>query len=416
MSVPTFDGAVHELIDELTAAFGVIDASNAAAFFPGIAVDHQVVQQGVVNPLRVAQWLVTFDSLMTLRPGHAISTLPPGGTSATALYSTIVNTARPVDPAAVAGLQLLKRIAIDKGLLLQVVPTEPLGSTPPDWPLPDTLQWQTASTRSVPQPPPPADENPPNTVVRMPGLDGLSPEPGPVVLLTWIATVGDHVEEGASLAIASDDGAKVEVDIPAPVAGTLLAIEAPAGEHVPVGAVIGIVGPAPAPVEVVVELEHALILLTRRVSGERWWDDLLLADPTWFVPGRSAGGLLPTPTTDAAAALPFAVLLVRNVVVQNTNPTPTTMSSWPAMQAIGVLAAVLPTLPPRSDPDLPAAALVTVPNLTLMTLDMAGAAAEALGLVPASTAPPQAQVVHQSPEPGTQVARGSVVNLAVSTG
>jgi hypothetical protein len=24
--------------------------------------------------------------------------------------------------------------------------------------------------------------------------------------------------------------------------------------------------------------------------GTRWWDDVLLSDPTWFIPGRAVGG------------------------------------------------------------------------------------------------------------------------------
>lgn len=446
MSAPTFDAAVAALISELSAAFGVITDDKAAAFFAGITLDQQIVQETpdgtlVVNTLRLAQWLKTFDTTLVLKPGQSTTTLPPGGasgSSATGLYTEVVNGARPIDPGGPAGLQLLRTIAADRGLFEQVATDEPVDSQPPDWPLPDAPSWQTSTvTHTVPPPPP--DANPPNTAVAMPTLPG-----GQGLVLTWLASVGDPVVAGATLAIAATQGAATEADITSPVNGTVLKISTPASKLVPTGTQVCIVGPAPDDAEVVIELDHALILLTRQASGTPWWDDQLLADPTWFIPGRSAGGLLPTPAPGFVNALPYAVLMVKNVVVSGPDGAPAVTRigpiqgvavagspppgaaqpvRWPAMQAIGVIARVLPGLPPNGDPGLPASALITVPDFTRGTLGDAKALADAFELSPTVVAATTfdavhrtpddlSRVVHQSPRPGAQVARGSVVNVA----
>ena len=364
MTASDLEAAEQALMAGLTAALGTLTPDKAAAFFPGIAVDDQVVQNGAVNTLRLAQWLATFDTTLVLRPGQAETTAPPGGTSATAIYSAIVTGARAVDPGSLAGQQLTRRILADKTLLEQVALDAPLGWEPPDWPLPSASAWQTASTARTRPPPDPAD--PANTVVRLPSLGDI-PDGSEVTIVNWEKAVGDPVEAGQVLAEA--ETVKVDAEIPSPAAGTLLAITAPVDAIVKTGDPIAIVGPGqPAP-PVTIEYQYALVSLTRRASGTPWWDDVLISDPTWFIPGRAAGGLLPAPPAGRVNALPYALLVVRNVVVASPGPPPGAMTRLgPVLvseadgagdaallgragpQAVALVANVLPPLPPKADP------------------------------------------------------------------
>jgi biotin carboxyl carrier protein len=367
MTAPDLEAAGEALMTDLTAAFGTLTADKAAAFFPGLPVDDQIVQNGVVNTLQLAQWLATFDTPLLLRPGQAETTVPPGGASATAIYSAIVNGARAVDATGAAGQQLTQRIFADKTLLDQVALEEPLGSEPPDWPLPNAPSWQTASTGQTQAQPDPYQVNA-SVWVRSVG-NGVSAADDPVVI--WSKAVGDAVQAGQPL--GEVETAKVTTEFLSPVTGFLLQKFVPDGTVVKADEVIGIVGPKPPAPEVTVDYQYALVSLTRRVAGTPWWDDVLLSDTTWFIPGRAAGGLLPAPAAGTANALPYALLVVRNVVVNSPGLTPADAASvgpvrvsptdgpagsagtlsWTGMQAIGVVANVLPPLPPKSDPTLP---------------------------------------------------------------
>jgi hypothetical protein len=343
VTTPEIAAVIQALMADLTSAFGTLTPDKAAAFFPGVGVDDQIAASGTVNTLRLAQWLATFDTPLALRPGQAETTAPPGGASATAIYSAVVTRARPVDASSLAGQQLTRRIAADKTLLEQVALEEPLGCEPPDWPLPGASCWRTASTVHKPSKPDPAD--PANTTVRLPG--GQADDD--FIIGTWAKAAGDPVESGEPLAEAED--AKVDFEIPSPASGTLLEIIVPAGTPVKKGDPIAIIGPGqPAP-PVIVDYQYTVVSLTRRVTGTPWWDDVLLSDPAWYIPGRAAGGLLQAPPAGTANALPYALLLVRNVVVSGGNAGGL---GWAGMQAIGLVANVLPPLPPRDDPALPA--------------------------------------------------------------
>ena len=78
-----------------------------------------------------------------------------------------------------------------------------------------------------------------STNVLMPQL-GESIAEGTII--RWNKAVGDTVERDEPLFEISTD--KVDAEIPAPVAGTLIAIEVPAGETVPVDSVVAVIGAA----------------------------------------------------------------------------------------------------------------------------------------------------------------------------
>jgi biotin carboxyl carrier protein len=362
-----FEAVGQALIADLTTAFGALTPDKAAAFFPGLPVDDQIVQNGAVNALRLAQWLATFDTPLVLRPGQAATIAPPGGTSATAIYSAIVTGARAVVADDPAGQQLTRRILADKTLLEQVAVDEPLGAEPPDWPLPNAPSWRTASTVPAQVRPDPAD--PANTVIRLPGLSGISADHD--VVVTWEKRVSDSVQAGELL--AEVETAKVEDEIPSPVAGTLLEITIRPDGVVKAGDPIAIIGPGPPQPQVVVEYQYTVVSLTRRIAGTPWWDDVLLSDPTWYIPGRTAGGLLPAPAAGMVNALPYALLVVRSVAVSSPGQPPADLTrlgpvlvsnadgtagdgatlGWAGLQAVGLVANVLPPLPPKDDPTLP---------------------------------------------------------------
>jgi biotin-dependent enzyme len=368
MTTPELEAAAQALMTDLTTAFGTLTPDKAAAFFPGLPVDDQIVQNGAVNTLRLAQWLATFDTTLVLRPGQAETTAPPGGASATAIYSAVVTGAQAVDASSLAGQQLTRRIRADKTLLEQVALDEPLGSEPPDWPLPNAPSWRTASTARTRGRPDPTDQL--NWTVRLPSLGDI-PDGADVTIVSWAKAVGDSVQAGEPL--AEVETVKVEAEIPSPAAGTLLEITAPVDAVVKKGDPIAVVGPGqPAP-QVIIEYQYTLVSLTRRIAGTPWWDDVLLSDPTWFIPGRTTGGLLSASTAGTVNALPYALLVVRNVVVSSPSQPPANMTrlgpvlisnsgvtagnaatlGWTGMQAIGLVASVLPPLPPKDDPTLP---------------------------------------------------------------
>ncbi|WSF56121.1 hypothetical protein OG578_51520 [Streptomyces canus] len=117
--------------------------------------------------------------------------------------------------------------------------------------------------------------------------------------------------------------AEGDTEIPSPVSGILFEITASEDSSVMEGDTLAVIGRRwPPPQDV--EYQFTLVSLTPRASGIPWCDDILLSDPNWFIPGRTAGGLLPWPAEGTANTLPYALLLVRNVVVDTPDqPRPT---------------------------------------------------------------------------------------------
>jgi hypothetical protein len=135
-----------------------------------------------------------------------------------------------------------------------------------------------------------------------------------------------------------------------------------------------------------VHFEHCLVVLTRTMSGKKWWHEDLVADNGWYVPGMGQGELVDQPADPGEAhCLPRALLLVRNVSLTGswtadalstmsqpvpwfgpflmTPPAPGTITTdlsgaqqttvvGAGTQVIGVLCTPLPTLPPRNDPSV----------------------------------------------------------------
>jgi len=67
---------------------------------------------------------------------------------------------------------------------------------------------------------------------------GLTMETG--TILQWVKAEGDKVEKGQPVVVIQTD--KVEYEVEAPVAGTLLKIAAKEGTELPVGSCMGVIG------------------------------------------------------------------------------------------------------------------------------------------------------------------------------
>lgn len=67
---------------------------------------------------------------------------------------------------------------------------------------------------------------------------GLTMETG--TILQWLKAEGDSVEKGKPVVVIQTD--KVEYEVEAPVAGTLLTIAAKEGTELPVGSCMGVIG------------------------------------------------------------------------------------------------------------------------------------------------------------------------------
>jgi hypothetical protein len=123
---------------------------------------------------------------------------------------------------------------------------------------------------------------------------------------------------------------------------------------------------------VTLSLSHTVVTVDRNA----WWNDNLVRDPTWYIPGLSQGAWVAAPVADGSVVvgLPVALLLVRSLTVtgtftdqdiselragnaglgpfslqQATSSTVdgTTTISADGTQLIGMFCAPLPMLPPQ---------------------------------------------------------------------
>ncbi|QIS14368.1 hypothetical protein [Nocardia arthritidis] len=345
------------LVSDLATAYGIANAPDKAmAFFQGVPVDDKIVQSGRINPLRLGQWLALFDTTPILTPATAAITPPPGGESATSWYSAIITGAQPLNATNLAGQQFSTRLNHDKSLFGQVSVDEPLTCEPPDWPMPGTPYWQTWNSASH------------TTTTTAPGKNLVAGSDWAIRTTEPAATGGGGGSSGGSgemlMSVAggppiiwnpgpghnfvNDDG--LLHDVGQPTTGTTTDTTTTTTS------------------DITIQFDYMLVSLTRQVAGTTWWDDVLLNDPAWYLPGYQAGKLLGRGSGGAVPVLPYALVLARNAVVtgtwdnqQNTTrvgPLRVSVTTsgdsvavgWAGMQAIALLADVLPDLPPEDDP------------------------------------------------------------------
>ncbi|MFI6041893.1 hypothetical protein ACIA8C_09675 [Nocardia sp. NPDC051321] len=338
------------LVSDLATAYGIAAAPDKAmAFFQGVPVDDKIVQNGKLNQLRLGLWLAGFDTTLILTPATAAITPPPGGASATGWYRAIVADAQPVDANSLAGQQLSKRLNNDRSLLAEANIDQPLTCEPPDWPIPDAPYWQSWSSASHTA-----------STTAAPNKALVAGNDWAIHTAAESTASGGPGDNSAMLMFRPIDGTPI---IP-PEWGGRGDDERWDLQNVDSGTDTT----TTTSTDITIRFDYTLVYLTRRAAGTEWWDDVLLNDPAWYLPGYEAGTLLGRGSGGAVPVLPYALVLAKNAVVtgtwdnqQNTTRVgPLRVSAtgggdsvaigWQGMQAIALLADVLPDLPPEDDP------------------------------------------------------------------
>src|SRR5512146_1922960 len=135
---------------------------------------------------------------------------------------------------------------IDDGGAAASAPAAPAAQAPAPAPQAAPPAPAPAAAAPAPAPTPAAPQAPsgPRTEVTMPQM-GESIFEG--TLTRWMKKVGDHVNRDEPLVEISTD--KVDAEIPAPAAGTLVEIRVQPGTTVQVNTVVGVIGGAGAPAQ-----------------------------------------------------------------------------------------------------------------------------------------------------------------------
>ncbi|MGV9918479.1 hypothetical protein ACWDUK_14880 [Streptomyces cellulosae] len=120
----------------------------ALAVLPGQAVDDDMVQDGVVNPLLVSEWLradYDFPLLLRLSDCTPVPAALGTGISASSIYTLIAQYGRPVAaPDTDAGMRVRDLFILAKRDLGPNPGALPLGIEPDDWAAPTgAVHWQT---------------------------------------------------------------------------------------------------------------------------------------------------------------------------------------------------------------------------------------------------------------------------------
>jgi hypothetical protein len=383
--------------------------STLFAFVPGgTPVPDTLVQGGVVNPLQVTTWLATV--------AEAPLAIDVAEAAVTASYASLQRAASMVEelvrfalPAAGAQSPAGERfITMRDQAAANDVGQFVLACEPPDWPMPDAPYWttfdstqdQTTSTTTTSSTTP----DPGQPIRRrlwhlheLPNLADIAladPVPvrsvNPQITSTRLADVGPII---SALAVA-----------PRPRLALADARVEPRVARAPIAVVAGT--PASTPVLHVdatheLAFERALFVLPRdddttttttstadetitlslahtvvTIDRSAWWNDNLVRDPGWYIPGLPVGAWVEAPATDEAVivGLPVALLLVKSLHVTgtfsdqdvaqlksgnaglgpfslqqgtSTSTDDTTTIASDGMQLIGLFCAPLPQLPPQ---------------------------------------------------------------------
>lgn len=142
----------EQVVAAITAAYNPHDNSTLAlALHPGQALADDIVQAGVVNELRLSEWLAgQYDTPMVLKlaDGTPVVTTTLGGVTAKSAYVTMARWGQPgvaADSAAYPRLaQLLSDVRQDVGEHPELLP---FGCEPTDFALAECPAWQVFDTR-----------------------------------------------------------------------------------------------------------------------------------------------------------------------------------------------------------------------------------------------------------------------------
>ncbi|MFG3350492.1 peptidoglycan-binding protein [Streptomyces sp. NPDC048001] len=379
----------------------------ALAVLPGQAVDDDMVQEGVVNPLLVSEWLradYDFPLLLRLSDCTPVPAALGTGISASSIYTLIAQYGRPVAaPDTDAGMRVRDLFILAKADLGPNPGALPLGIEPDDWAAPTgAVHWKTVDTTATSTATSPPAGNTGETA-----LPKANPALWKLRSRHWAQAV-QGTPRSALLALVADRATALQ-DAVATGEGTALAPSevVTAREHAALSdtaltmlptlrPTAFTAGPEPAPEpsatttptsggELHVHFEHTLVRMVRRLAGTPWWHPELIEDPGWYLPGMRRGQLVPAPPEGGTAhCLPQALLLVRDVRITGSwtaeahaaldsaapafgpfllhpgtgspataDGSGTTTVLGLGTQVIGILGTPMPALPPTDDPGKP---------------------------------------------------------------
>lgn len=395
----------QQVLDRLLRTYVTAGAGQfALAVLPGQAVDDDMVQNGVVNPLVVSEWLRTdydFPLLLRLSDCTPIPAALGTGISASSIYSLIAQYGRPAAaPDTDSGVRvrdLFNRAKQDLGPNPAALP---LGLEPDDWAAPSgAVHWQTFDTTVTASAPaeeaPLPDVNPDLWRLRSEHWTQDVPDTPRSTLLRLDADRTDvlraAVAEGKADVLAPSEvvSAREHAALTRPAARLLTCLRPidttephEAADAADPTAEVSVTGTPTDDGGLHVHFAHSLVRMVRRHAGMPWWHPEMIAEPGWYLPGMRRGQLVPAPPEDGTAhCLAQALLLVRDVRITGSwtdqahaalggaapafgpfllrsgavpsGDARTTTVLGLGTQVIGILGTPMPALPPMDDPGRP---------------------------------------------------------------
>lgn len=361
----------QKVTDVFVNAFASGNPNISLVFLPfALPTPDDIVQDGVVNPTRLASFLLpNFDAPYLMSPTqYSVNGKDLYYGSASQIYSLAVTAAQPT---AAAGSDAWKRldaeIAMAKSVLSPPGVSPELTCVPDDWPLDNTSYWSVFdSTQVQSAPTPPADGtstggrlpvaplalNPTLWTIKpaeaqqapLPSLAYLhevSPAMATPLLTRSSATpatpeatinpammkvaVAESVSPRPLLSInPALAAAATQVSGPAPVARDWVIrrpIPFPVTPQTPPPTPPPPPPPPPPPTSSMsVTFDYMSATIGFTSAGISIWDGVFLADPNWCVPGMPRGGLLPAPNiavpegqAPLVYGLPTSIVVVKNL-------------------------------------------------------------------------------------------------------
>jgi hypothetical protein len=141
----------QRVLDAVVAAYDPDGTSSLAlALHPGQVIADDVVQGGVVNPLRLSTWLADqydYPLWLHLADGTPIASTALGGITATSAYVTAARFAQPSLPVDAPAYPRIESLIADARQDIGTDPDAlPFGAEPDDFPSPDCTAWQVFDT------------------------------------------------------------------------------------------------------------------------------------------------------------------------------------------------------------------------------------------------------------------------------
>jgi hypothetical protein len=408
----TFEELGERLHDALLAAYhSRVGASTLFGFIPGgtPVPDNLATKDGIVNPLLVTTWLATVaEAPLAIDVASAAVTASYSSLQrAASMFDEVVRYAQPVDAGTAAGQRFAsmraRAAANDLGQL-------PLGCQPQDWPLPTAPYWTAFNSQdstsdassttkagpATPAPPigqkiwqlrmlpsfevAPPSESPTPPQQASPRLVPARAMFSPIAMTSLEAAPKREETETATVAIRPAVRGAYFADAKATAATAPTAPSPPLVSYRVLPFQRGLFAVAQntatssstATEVVTMSLSHTVVMIDRSA----WWDDNLMRDPGWCIPGLPSGAWVAAPgvDSDVIVGLPVALLLVKSLDISGTFTEQdvtdlhagnaalgpfslqqatsilsggTTTISMDGMQLIGVFCAPLPVLPPQ---------------------------------------------------------------------